>query len=231
MTDEWAAVIVAGGRGSRMGPAVLGPKQYRMLDGKTVLRRSVEHFHGAYRIVVVIHADDAELCRASLTDLVPQPLVVIGGIDRQASVANGLAALDDAPPAIVLVHDAARPFVGDAIVARVVLAVRQTGAGIVPGVRIVDTLKRVDHEGQVIAGVDRDGLIAVQTPQGFPYRKLRDAHADASAAGMQGLTDDASIYGWAGHDVRFVEGSADNFKITTADDLVRASRLIEGETK
>ena len=229
MSNGWAAVVVAGGRGSRMGSLDQGPKQYRMLGRKTVLRQAVERFIHADRLVVVIHPDDAELCRVALEGLENFPVVVTGGADRQSSVLAGLAALEGAPPAIVLVHDAARPFVSRTMVDAVVAAVRQSGSGIVPGVRIFDTLKRVDRDGRIVGGVERDGLIAVQTPQGFPYARLRRAHLLANVQDVRGLTDDASLYCWAGHDVHFVEASADNFKITTADDLVRAMAMAEDE--
>ncbi len=148
-----------------------------------------------------------------------------GGAERSDSVACGLAALP-AACAVVLVHDAARPFVDQAIISAVA-AVARTGEGAVPAIPVGDTLKQVaaGEGGRILRTVPRDGLFRAQTPQGFPRRVLQEAHARAPRGGGA-ATDDALLVEQAGVPVRVVPGSARNFKITTEDDLRIAERLL-----
>ncbi|HYE48600.1 MAG TPA: bifunctional 2-C-methyl-D-erythritol 4-phosphate cytidylyltransferase/2-C-methyl-D-erythritol 2,4-cyclodiphosphate synthase [Azospirillaceae bacterium] len=215
------ALIVAAGSGARFGADL--PKQYLPLAGKAVLRRSVEAFlrHPLVTGVrVVINPDHRALYDAALAGLdLPEP--VAGGATRQASVLNGLEALRDQGPELVLVHDGARPLVDAATITRVVEALAGAPAAIA-ATPLADTLKR-GRDGLVAATVDRSLLWRARTPQGFRYRDILAAHR--SVAGMD-LTDDAAVAEEVGLDVRLVPSNPDNLKVTHADDLRRAERLI-----
>ena len=145
---------------------------------------------------------------------------VIGGADRQESVFLGLRSLSDAPPERVLIHDAARPFVSQALIDRVLAG--PAGHGVVPARRVTDTLKQT-ADSEVLGTQDRETLVSVQTPQGFPYAALLAAHE----AAPRGMTDDAAVMEAAGEPVSWVEGEAANVKITTAGDLVEARRAYD----
>lgn len=219
------AIIVAAGRGTRLGTDV--PKQYLPLGARTVLARALDAFldHAAIgRVVAVVAAGDEAHLAAALADRPRDIQVVIGGATRQASVANGLAALADGPvpPTAIMVHDAARPFVSPAIIDRVAAALA-TAKAVIPAVPVADTLKRVSGD-MVGHTVDRAGLVQVQTPQGFDFAALCAAHTATRAADPTGggATDDAALIEAAGGRVVTVEGERANFKITTEDDLVAA---------
>ena len=144
-----------------------------------------------------------------------------GGATRQASVRAGLEALAARKPDIVLVHDAARPFATPALVTRAIDAAEKTGAA-VPGLPVTDTIKAVDDGGFVAQTLDRARLRAIQTPQGFAFAPLLDAHRRAAAQGRVDFTDDAALAEWAGMKVSVFEGEPGNIKITNADDFARA---------
>jgi len=171
----------------------------------------------------VIHADDSALFAEAAADLPKMLAPAIGGATRQDSVRAGLAALAAQSPGSVLVHDAARPFVSDALIARAVAAAEAQPAAI-PVLKVTDTVKTVDGQGRVVATLDRDALRTVQTPQAFRYRDLAAAHAAAAAAAVTTLTDDAAVMEWAGHPVATFEGETENVKLTSAADLARAER-------
>jgi 2-C-methyl-D-erythritol 4-phosphate cytidylyltransferase/2-C-methyl-D-erythritol 2,4-cyclodiphosphate synthase len=223
-----AALIVAAGRGTRAGTDV--PKQYVSIGGRSVLARAIAVFsgHGAIgRLQAVIHPDDLDLYELSLPDeacgLAPS---VSGGASRQASVRAGLAALADWAPDLVLIHDAARPFVTSAVIDRVIGALGSF-PGAIPGLAVADTLKRADSGGIIAETITRDCLWRAQTPQAFRYADIVDAHEKAAAAGRDDFTDDAAIAEWAGLKVALVEGAPDNVKITTAADVEEARRKLE----
>jgi 2-C-methyl-D-erythritol 4-phosphate cytidylyltransferase/2-C-methyl-D-erythritol 2,4-cyclodiphosphate synthase len=216
-----AAVVVAAGRGFRAGGA--GPKQYREIGGEPIIRSSLKGLAGHPGIGMVqpvIHPDDADLFRAAAAGLgVRDP--VFGGATRQASVRAGLEALSASRPALVLVHDAARPFASAALIARGIAAARSCGAAI-PALAVADTVKTVDPSGIVTGTIERAPLRLVQTPQAFAFAGLLEAHQRARAAGREDFTDDAALAEWAGIKVSTFEGEATNVKLTTADDFVRA---------
>lgn len=230
--DAFAAVIVAAGRGTRLGGDV--PKQYRPLGAGTVLSRTLAAFlaHPACaRLLVAIHPDDGARYRAATAAIADDRLhpPVEGGATRQLSVLAGLRALAEAPapPRAVLVHDAARPFVSRATI-DAVLAALADADGAIPGVAVADTLKRADADGGIVETVPRDGLFRAQTPQGFRFEGLLAAH-EAAARGRGTFTDDAAIAEWAGLAVRIVPGEAANLKITTEEDLVAANAAIRSD--
>lgn len=224
MTAKVAAIVVAAGRGLRAGGDV--PKQYRAIAGEPVIRPSLARF-AAHRAIAavqpVIHPDDEAMFRTATDglDLLP---AVPGGATRQGSVRAGLEALLGRQPDIVLVHDAARPFLSDALVTRAIAAAEASGAA-VPAVAVADTVKKVDAAGGIIATIDRADLRMVQTPQGFAFALLLDAHRRAAAAGREDFTDDAALLEWAGQRVTVFEGEPGNVKLTTGDDFVRAETL------
>jgi 2-C-methyl-D-erythritol 4-phosphate cytidylyltransferase / 2-C-methyl-D-erythritol 2,4-cyclodiphosphate synthase len=162
------ALLMAAGSGVRLGGEV--PKQYRELSGVPMLRRSIRAMQRCPMVdaVQVVIGPGQEALHAAATAGLDLPPPVIGGTTRQASVRRGLEALADDPPALVLVHDAARPFASSALVARVVEALAKAEA-VLPVVPVVDTLKRLDAAGVVAAEVPRDALVRAQTPQGFRY--------------------------------------------------------------
>lgn len=218
------ALIVAGGSGQRFGAE--RPKQYLDLAGQPVLRRTVEaflHHPQVSGVRVVIDPSWREAYDAAVAGLgLPDP--VAGGASRQDSVRNGLEALAaDAAPDLVLIHDAARPLI-DAVTIGAVIDALDATPGAIAAVQVADTLKR--GSGIVVAGtVDRKGLWRAQTPQGFRFSAIREAHR--AAAGLS-LTDDAAVAERAGLAVALVPSKEDNFKVTTPDDLIRATRTIMG---
>lgn len=220
-----AAVIVAAGRGQRVGGDI--PKQYRAIAGEPVIRRTLKTFSSHPQIDVlqpVIHSDDEPLFRGASSDVHKLSKPVAGGATRQISVFAGLQALEASAPELVLVHDAARPFVSGALISRAIKAGKEHGAA-VPGVAIADTVKAIDEDAIVRQTLDRSRLRVVQTPQVFAFAAILDAHRRAAAAGRDDFTDDAALIEWAGQRVRVFEGEMENVKLTTNDDFVRAELL------
>ncbi|MHA1113953.1 MAG: bifunctional 2-C-methyl-D-erythritol 4-phosphate cytidylyltransferase/2-C-methyl-D-erythritol 2,4-cyclodiphosphate synthase [Alphaproteobacteria bacterium] len=222
---ECIALIVAAGRGSRLGAEI--PKQYLRLDGRSLLAHAAAALTahpavGAAR--VVIRDTDRTLYRdavAGLDLLDPVP----GGADRQESVRLGLESLTGMAPERVLIHDAARPFVADAVIDRL-LAALDSHAGAVPALPVADSLKR-GAAGRVTEDLARDGLWRAQTPQAFRYPDILAAHRAAAGAA---LTDDAAVAARSGLDVAIVEGDRASFKVTTDGDL-RFALALAGETR
>jgi 2-C-methyl-D-erythritol 4-phosphate cytidylyltransferase/2-C-methyl-D-erythritol 2,4-cyclodiphosphate synthase len=222
-----AVVIVAAGRGERAGQAN-GPKQYRRIGGRAVLARTVDAFlaHPAIdRVAIAIHPDDEALAASALAGSSPRVAIVHGGPTRQASTRLALRALGEDPPSIVLIHDGVRPFVDVGLVDRVLAGV-SASVGALPAVAVPDTLKRGGAGGMVAGTVDRTGLFAAQTPQGFPYDAIMAAHEKAHGAGRDDFTDDAAIAEWAGIPVKIVEGSSGNVKLTWARDIAMADERL-----
>jgi 2-C-methyl-D-erythritol 4-phosphate cytidylyltransferase/2-C-methyl-D-erythritol 2,4-cyclodiphosphate synthase len=219
-----AAVVVAAGRGERAGGD--RPKQFRRIGNDIMLRRALLMLVEAPEVGLVqpvIRPEDRKRYEAAASHinlLAP----VFGGATRQASVRAGLEALAAKEPDIVLVHDAARPFATRALIARAIDAARKTGAA-VPALPVTDTVKSVDHQGFIEATLDRKMLRTVQTPQGFAFAALLEAHRKAAALGRDDFTDDAALAEWAGMKVSVFDGEPDNIKITSADDFARAQAM------
>lgn len=220
-----AVIVVAAGSGTRLKGGA--PKAFVGLDERSILHHALGGVFAAAsaQVIVVVPRGfegealtDARDAAGERADLVT---IVTGGETRQASVAAGLAALW-ADVEIVLVHDAARALTPPAVFDRVVGAIDAGAAAVIPAMPVVDTIKRIDAEGRVIAAVDRSELAAAQTPQGFRRDVLEAALRDAEAD----HTDDAAAVASAGHPVVTVEGDAVAFKITTASDLDRARALV-----
>ena len=217
------ALIVAAGRGQRFGGGL--PKQYMELAGVPLLRHSLRAFAahpGIARVRAVIHPDDRDLYDAAAQGLdLAEP--VAGGSQRQESVLRGLESLAQRAPQRVLIHDGARPFVSAAVIDRV-LGALETSVGAIAALPVVDTLKRAD-DGQIAGTQDRHGLWGAQTPQGFSFAEILAAHR---AAAGETLTDDAAVAERAGLAVALVEGSRENLKVTSQDDLRTAERWLRG---
>lgn len=223
-----AALIVAAGRGTRAA-ATSVPKQYRTLGGRPVLARTIAALASEPRIEtiqVVIHPDDRSLYDACCSGLdAPLREPIHGGATRQESVRAGLNALVDTKPDAVLIHDAARPLVDAGTIGRVIEALASFD-GAIAAVPESDTLKRAGTDRCIEATVSRQNLWRAQTPQGFRFSKIFDAHNAAIEAGRTDFTDDAAIAEWAGLQVAIVEGSARNLKLTTEEDFALAERLV-----
>ena len=219
------ALIVAAGRGTRMGGHL--PKQYLDLAGRPVLGHTMaaftDHPH-VDSVRAVIHPNDMDLYRASAQGLeVMEP--VFGGVSRQDSVLLGLESLTEFTPKKVLIHDGARPLVGPEIIERTISAL-DAAPGAIAAVPVRDTLKREElGSAKIEETVDRSRLWRAQTPQGFRFDDILSAHR--AAKGLD-LTDDAAVAERAGLTVALVEDREDNLKITTSNDLVRATRTMAG---
>ena len=233
-TSSLAIVVVAAGRGSRAGEGL--PKQYRTLAGEPIITHALRALHrGApdARILVTIHPDDQSLydacvalldasARAALLEPVP------GGASRQASVLAGLEALAADAPALVLIHDCARPVASPALMARAIAAASATDAA-VPGLPVTDTIKQIDALGRIEATPPRAQLRAVQTPQAFRYDLILRAHRLAASTGQAELTDDGAVAEWAGHAVHVFEGDPANMKVTNPEDFAAAEARLLGQ--
>ncbi len=225
-----AVVIVAAGRGERMGGSE-GPKQYRDLSGHSVLARAAEPFlthPDIHDVIIVVHADDLSLYEAATTPHERLLPAAIGGSIRQQSVLNGLEKLSAHQPQKVLIHDAARPFVSQETISAVLAAIAP-GSGAIAAHPVADTLKRADASGKIVETVPRESLFAAQTPQGFMFADIYSAHLMAAKNGTIGLTDDASVAEAAGMPVRLVHSPSSNFKITLEPDL-QIARLMLGNS-
>jgi 2-C-methyl-D-erythritol 4-phosphate cytidylyltransferase len=217
-------VIVAGGSGTRVGGDEL--KQFRWIAGKPMLLHSLQAFMAHPRVIAVVcvlpqrYAGDPPpwIFQCDIERL----MVSVGGRTRTESVANGLDDLVD-EARIVLVHDAARPFVDDATIDRVITQAEQ-GTAAIAALPVVDTLKQVDEGGHVTGTADRDHLWRAQTPQGFPREMIVHAHREAKARRLT-ATDDAALCEALGYPVVVVPGSERAMKITTEADFQRAEAL------
>jgi len=230
-----SAIIPAAGLGTRMAAA--GPtkarkstpsKQFTDLAGTPILIHTLRRFMSVpsiSRIYVALRRVEIDDFRTRLQNEFEDvwrndPQLIEGGENRQHSVANALAAIHASSDDIVLVHDAVRPFVTQAIIHEVIAAAKRYGAAIA-GLPAVDTVKQVDRtaEGALItATIPRERVVLAQTPQGFRYSVLKKAFDEASTDGFVG-TDEASLVERSGHQVAVVMGALRNIKITTPSDL------------
>lgn len=227
-SSRCGVVIVAGGTGTRVrSPGKEPAKQYRLLGGRPVIARTLRPFldHPEIDLVqVVVRPGTAGEFHNAVQ---PHPKLrepVDGGARRQDSVRLGLEALESFAPDHVLIHDAVRPFVSPEMIDSV-LAALAVSTGAIPALPVTDSLRRVGPDGFVQEGVDREGLFAVQTPQGFRYREILAAHRRA-AAEPEEFTDDAAVAQWAGVEVSIVEGAAANRKLTTMEDFAMAEAAL-----
>lgn len=224
MSGFVAALVPAAGRGERLGPG--SPKALRDLAGAPMLVHAVHALAASRQIDLIVIAapdDEVESVRALMgqSDYACDVSVVAGGQTRQDSVARALFSVP-ADTEIVLVHDAARPLVPAEVIERVIAAVRAGHGAVVPGLAVVDTIKRVNEHGDVVDTIDRSTLRAIQTPQGFTREILVRAHAAADDL----ATDDAGLAERIGVTVHVVEGHEEAMKVTRPNDLVIAEAII-----
>jgi 2-C-methyl-D-erythritol 4-phosphate cytidylyltransferase len=235
---KYTAIVLAGGRGSRMKSDV--PKQYLLLDGRPVLYYALSAFQECSRIdeiILVCSRDEIEKCRKEIVDryeLTKVAAVVAGGKERYHSVYEGLKAAEGCD--YVLIHDGARPFVDQALLERILdeLPVCQACVAAVP---VKDTIKRGDANGCVAETLPREQLWSIQTPQSFSYPQIRGAYdalmqqetiaPSEPAEAKAKVTDDAMVAELFGTTpVKLVEGSYENMKITTPEDLLLAELIL-----
>jgi 2-C-methyl-D-erythritol 4-phosphate cytidylyltransferase / 2-C-methyl-D-erythritol 2,4-cyclodiphosphate synthase len=219
-----AVVIVAGGAGFRAGGEL--PKQYQLIGGRPViwwtLKAFVDH-PGVSHVQTVIGADHGHLFAEAIASLEIAP-PVIGGDTRQDSCRIGIAACENFGAQKILIHDAARPFVSTDLISHIIAELDRS-EGVIPGLPVADTMKLAPG-GLVERTVDRQGLWAVQTPQGFDFKAILAAHEKAYDQDLGGLTDDAAVAEKFGIKVRVIAGRAENRKLTTAGDIRDADQIL-----
>lgn len=215
-----AVIIVAAGRGHRAEVSM--PKQFAKILEKSILYHTVNSFYSCNTIKTiqcVIHIDDHALYEEAIEPFnIPKP--VHGGATRQESVYNGLKSLKDSAPDIVLIHDAARPFVSMRMIDELVNCIADGEKAVLPALPIVDTIKNT-QDGYVTGTTDRTGLFHAQTPQAFNYKAILAAH---EAAKGNELTDDVAVAEAAGLPIKIVAGDEAAFKITHKKDFKKAEQ-------
>ena len=223
------ALIPAAGMGKRMGKAVA--KQFLPLGDKPMLAHTLLVFQRSSvidEIIPILSEEDMENC---LRDVIEQyhitkvKTLVVGGKERQDSVANGLQKLEK-DALIIMVHDGVRPFVTNEMIKESIEFAKK-GECIVVGVPIKDTIKEVDDKRIVRNTLERSRLWAIQTPQTFPVKILKRAYEESYKCNAYG-TDDATLVERVGGKVRVIMGSYDNIKITTPEDLILAEEILKG---
>lgn len=221
-----SCILLAAGAGRRMG--YTDNKVSMPLGHYTVLQWNLHHmkrWNGLDEVIVVVSKDEMTHIREQV-EAMDAPWTVryiVGGAERQDSVASGLSQVSPAAD-IVLVHDGARPLANTTLAQRVIEGAKQHGA-VVPAVPVVDTIKRVDTKGTVQETLIRSELYAMQTPQGFQKKILVEAHAYAKKHGYQG-TDDVSLVEFQGKKVHIVEGNRRNIKLTVPEDVMIAKKYL-----
>ena len=221
------ALIVAAGRGTRAGEGL--PKQYRPVGGTPILARTLSAFcghPGIKSVLTVIHPDDQPHYEKAAGDLPKLLPPVAGRATRQASVFAGLEALADIDPTHVLIHDGARPFAASDMISRVVAGLEHYES-VLPSLSVTDTL-REQVDGVAGETVDRSKLVRAQTPQGFAYKAILDAHRTHQS---EEFTDDVALALRSGIHTQLVDGSEDNFKVTTPEDFDRAERFLSASNE
>ncbi len=228
------AVVLAGGRGKRMGADVA--KQYMMLAGKPLIYYSLKTFDDSFMdaVVLVCGAGEEDFCRNEIVGkygLKKVAAVVAGGTERYDSVYKGIMAAPECRH--IFIHDGARPFVSEYVLERCLHYAEKYGAA-VAAVRVKDTVKIEDGDGFISESPDRSLVWLMQTPQVFDYPMIKNAYAKLETdkdrlkeAGVS-VTDDTMVAKmYADIDAKLVESTYDNFKITTPEDLITAEEILK----
>ncbi|MBU3098157.1 MULTISPECIES: 2-C-methyl-D-erythritol 4-phosphate cytidylyltransferase [Clostridium] len=221
------AIILAAGKGKRMGKSI--NKQYLNIKGYPILYYTLEAFSKSNfidEIIVVAAEDEVEYCNEQIIEkynFSKVKNVVSGGKERQYSVLNGLKAVANCE--IVLIHDGARPFVNEDIIRNAIIYADLYGAAAC-GVQPKDTIKIKDSSGFSIKTLKREMLFCVQTPQAFRYNLILKCHEKISLEGIK-VTDDTMVVEQYGNKVYLYEGSYDNIKVTTPEDLDIATQILQ----
>lgn len=223
-----SVIIAAAGKGKRMGKGY--NKQYILLGDKPIVAHTIEVFESMGlidEIILVVGEGETGLAKKDIIykyNFKKVVKIVEGGAERGDSVYNGLKAVNINCD-IVLVHDGVRPFITDGIIEKSIETARDSGACIV-AVRVKDTIKAVNENMEVVHTPDRDTLWAVQTPQTFRYKLLLEAYEKLRIDDMK-VTDDAMLIEKLGHTVKIIEGSYENIKITTPEDLILGEGILK----
>lgn len=215
------AIILAAGNGTRMKSEK--SKLLLQIMGKTVIERSVNAFleiSDIDEIIVTVREEDVE----TFSNLLPDERVsfVIGGETRQQSVKNAVDTISESD--LIIIHDGARPFISAADIENTIRAAKDFGAAAV-GVPVKDTIKIIDRDKMVVATPDRSLLFAVRTPQIFKFDMYKQA-LEKAEKNKKDFTDDCQLIEYAGGKVKMIEGSYDNIKITTPDDIALAENIL-----
>lgn len=222
-----SAIIVAGGKGKRMGQKI--SKQYIRIGEKEIIARTIEVFQKSKcidDIVLVVPESDSDFCKRDIVNkykFTKVKHVILGGRERQESVYNGLKYCNDETE-LVLIHDGVRPFVDDDIIKKSIEAARKIGA-CTAAVPVKDTIKVIGEDGLSVETPERSRLWAIQTPQTFKYELILEAHERAKKEGFNG-TDDTMLVEHIGHKVGVIMGSYTNIKITTKEDIAFAEAIL-----
>ena len=222
------AIIVAAGKGTRMNAGM--NKLFMIIKGKPLLAHTLQIFQSCKAIdsiIIVTDREEMQLCKEQILDAYDFDKVdklVCGGRERQQSVLNGIRALKE-NCSIVVVHDGARPIVSDGIIKRCIEGAELLGA-VSAGMPVKETIKLVDEENFVEYTPKRERVWITQTPQAFQRDIIREAHEIADIKGIRG-TDDASLVEHMGIKVKMIEGSYENIKITTPEDLIIVETLMD----
>lgn len=222
---QTVALIVAGGTSQRFGTQT--PKQYCMLQGKTVLKRTVEHFYHhplIDEVQVVIHSDHVDYYRNAIDGLtLPEP--IIGGSERYESVFKGLIHYEHSDVTNILIHDAARPFISKALISQHIEALHHSQATLT-AIQATDTIKQ--QNGHRLKTLDRNHILLAQTPQGFQYDGILRRYKECmSGDHKKTLTDDVALYENDDDAVTIINGSRLNIKITVQEDLKMGDYLCQ----
>ena len=226
-----SVVIVSAGRGSRMKADI--NKQFLKLKRKEVIAHTIDKFYNNTNIdeiVVVVKEDEADCFRRNIIDKYGYKNIKIafGGKERQDSVFNGLKAVNERCD-IVLIHDGARPFVTDEIIKNSIECAKKNKCVIV-GVPVKDTIKIINKDNEVCDTPNRSTLWSIQTPQVFEYLSIIKAHKIAKEKSYYG-TDDSMLMEYLGYNVKVIEGSYNNIKITTPEDLKIGEEILNENKK
>ncbi len=229
MTMKNIAIIVAGGRGTRVGNRI--PKQFMEIKGKKIIEWTISAFDSCRKIdgiVVVIVNEFRDKMEEILlkADFTKKIIIVSGGETRQLSVYNGLKKAEDFNPEHVLIHDAARPLVSRELIERVIVSLENGAGGVVPAIPVRDTLVKAE-DSTIKEYIPREGLYLIQTPQGFNFTEIFASHLNALSDGRKEFPDDSSIFrAYSSGKVVIVEGDPANIKITYPGDLRIAEILM-----
>ncbi|MCJ7689205.1 MAG: 2-C-methyl-D-erythritol 4-phosphate cytidylyltransferase [Clostridiaceae bacterium] len=221
------AIILAGGKGSRMGKTI--NKQYLNINGYPILYYTLKAFSQSKcidEIIVVVAEGEMDYCKEEIIEkynFLKVKDIVIGGKERQDSVLNGLKALINC--GIVLIHDGARPFINESIIRSAIIFADLYGSAAC-GVEPKDTIKIKDSSGFSVETPERKTLFCVQTPQAFKYDLILDCHKKNHKDGIK-VTDDTMVVERYGNKVYLYQGNYDNIKVTTPEDLEIGRQILE----
>ena len=222
-----SAIILAGGKGKRMGAPV--SKQFIEIKGKPIIYYTIKKFSENKKIdniVVVLSKDEVGYFKENILEKYNLKVdnIVIGGTERQDSVYNGLKSLEDTNTDIVLIHDGARPFISDRIIDDGIKFAQVYGA-CAPGVMPKDTIKIKNESNFSVSTPERGSLVAIQTPQVFKFNEILECHEKIKINNIV-VTDDTMVAEKFCYSVYLYDGEYTNIKVTTPEDLILGEKLI-----